>query len=201
MLEVQQNTLLVFLLVWEEVVILHQLLHMGFIWQLRPPLNINGELLIWLGNQYLFKELDMLEYLVKYLKEENADVIINDINKYKVNKISKKYKVKIFSDQNFYDLDVDIYAPCALGSTLNPFTINRLKCCIVAGAANNQLEDELRDSELLMKKGVLYAPDFLINAGGLINVYSELNGYDKDAALKQTSEIYNTTLNIFKTSV
>ena len=139
-------------------------------------------------------------HLVKYLKEENADVIINDIDKDKVNRISKEYKVKILSNQNFYDLDVDIYAPCALGSTLNPFTINRLKCSVVAGAANNQLEDELRDSELLMKKGILYAPDFLINAGGLINVYSELNGYDKDVALKQTSDIYNTTLNIFKTS-
>ena len=93
-----------------------------------------------------------------------------------------------------------IYTHYALGSTLNPFTINRLKCSVVAGAANNQLEDELRDFELLMKNRVLYAPDFLINAGGLINVYSELNGYDKDEALKQTSDIYNTTLNIFKTS-
>jgi len=95
-----------------------------------------------------------------------------------------------------FDLDMDIYAPCALGATVNPDTISRLKCEIIAGAANNQLADEQRDSQLCADKGICYAPDFLINAGGLINVYSELKGYNREDALRQTREIYNTTLEI-----
>ena len=93
---------------------------------------------------------------------------------------------------------MDIYAPCALGATVNIDTISRLKCDIIAGAANNQLADEGRDGQLCADKGILYTPDFLINAGGLINVYSELKGYDRERAIKQTREIYNTTLEIFK---
>ena len=91
---------------------------------------------------------------------------------------------------------MDIYAPCALGATVNPSTISRLKCEIIAGAANNQLEDESRDSQLCIDKGICYTPDFLINAGGLINVYSELKGYSRENALNQTKEIYTTTLEI-----
>ena len=97
-----------------------------------------------------------------------------------------------------YDLDIDIYAPCALGATVNPNTISRLKCEIIAGAANNQLADELRDGQLCTDKGIVYAPDFLINAGGLINVYSEIKGYDREHAINQTRAIYNTTLEILK---
>ena len=95
-----------------------------------------------------------------------------------------------------FDLDMDIYAPCALGATVNPDTISRLKCEIIAGSANNQLADEDRDGQLCADKGICYAPDFLINAGGLINVYSELKGYNREHAINQTREIYNTTLEI-----
>ena len=91
---------------------------------------------------------------------------------------------------------MDIYAPCALGATVNPNTISRLKCEIIAGAANNQLADEKRDGTLCCDKGICYAPDFLINAGGLINVYSELKGYNREHAISQTKNIYNTTLEI-----
>ena len=97
---------------------------------------------------------------------------------------------------SIFDLDMDIYAPCALGATINPDTIGRLKCEIIAGAANNQLADELRDGKLCADKDICYAPDFLINAGGLINVYSELKGYNREHALNQTRAIYNTTLEI-----
>ncbi len=139
-------------------------------------------------------------HLVKYLQEEDANIIINDINVEKLKTVARKYDLEIKEDDNIYDLDIDIYAPCALGATLNPQTISRLKCGIIAGAANNQLANEDRDSMSLMHKGILYAPDFLINAGGLINVYSELKGYSREEALNQTSEIYNTTLDIFKKS-
>jgi leucine dehydrogenase len=81
---------------------------------------------------------------------------------------------------------------------VNPDSISRLKCEIIAGAANNQLADEVRDGQLCANKGIVYAPDFLINAGGLINVYSEINGYDREHAINQTRAIYDTTLEILK---
>ena len=138
------------------------------------------------------------EHLVKHLCDEGANVIINDINQEKVRKIVDKFHVDSISETQLYDLDIDVYAPCALGAVLNPQTIPSLNCCIVAGAANNQLQDEERDANLLLKKDILYAPDFLINAGGLINVYSELQGYNKEESLRKTKEIYNTTLEIYK---
>jgi leucine dehydrogenase len=95
---------------------------------------------------------------------------------------------------------MDIYSPCALGATLNDNTIPKLNCEIIAGAANNQLEDEVKHSEMLKDLGIVYAPDFLINAGGLINVYSELNGYDRENALNQTKRIFDTTLEILQKS-
>ena len=95
-------------------------------------------------------------------------------------------------------LNIDIFSPCALGAVLNPKLISKLKCKIIAGGANNQLENEKRDSLLLSKRNIIFAPDFLINAGGLINVYSELKGKSIKDSMKQTEEIYNTTLEIFE---
>ena len=136
------------------------------------------------------------ENLIRYLIEEGANVIINDINKQRLDELADEFGVTIVMGDAIFDLDMDIYAPCALGATINPSTISRLKCEIIAGAANNQLADELRDGQLCAHKGICYAPDFLINAGGLINVYSELKGYNREKALNQTGEIYNTTLQI-----
>ncbi len=138
------------------------------------------------------------ESLVSHLAKEDANIIINDIDSERMNYVAEKFDVDIISGDAIYDIDMDIYAPCALGSTLNPNTISRLECSIVAGAANNQLENEERDGQLLLEKGIMYAPDFLINAGGLINVYSELNGYNKRDSLKQTEQIYTTTLEILE---
>ncbi|MAW30362.1 MAG: leucine dehydrogenase [Flavobacteriales bacterium] len=138
------------------------------------------------------------ETLVKYLSDEGANVIINDLDINRLENISKKFNSEIVTGDSIYDLDIDIYAPCALGGTVNPDTINRLKCAIIAGAANNQLENESRDAKLCLEKGICYAPDFLINAGGLINVYSEIHNYDMNHALNQTRKIYDTTLEIFR---
>tara|TARA_B110000003_G_scaffold274220_1_gene313679 strand:+ start:47 stop:1135 length:1089 start_codon:yes stop_codon:yes gene_type:complete len=138
------------------------------------------------------------EYLVKHLFEEGAEIIINDINKKRLASLEKKYGASVVFGDSIFDIEMDIYSPCALGATLNPNTIERLNCEIIAGAANNQLADEDRDGQLCSDKGILYAPDFLINAGGLINVYSEIKGYDRDDAINQTREIYQTTLEIFK---
>jgi leucine dehydrogenase len=102
--------------------------------------------------------------------------------------------------EDIFDFNMDIYAPCALGATLNTENISRLKCAIVNGAANNQLADESVHGPMLVEKGIVYAPDFVINAGGLINVYSELISYNRQRALTQTEHIYNVTLEILNKS-
>ena len=138
------------------------------------------------------------ENLVKYLKDEGAHIIINDVNQDRLSYIADKYETEIVLEDKIFDIDMDIYAPCALGATVNPDTIQRLKCHIIAGAANNQLANESRDAKLCADKGIIYAPDFLINAGGLINVYSEIKGYDRQHALNKTKRIFDTTLEILK---
>lgn len=138
--------------------------------------------------------------LVKYLTEEGAKVYITDINEERLKAVAAQYKAEVVSGDEIYDLDVDIYAPCALGATVNDETLNRLKCSIICGAANNQLADEKVHGEAVIQKGILYAPDFVVNAGGLINVCSELTGYKRQRAMEQAENIYNTTLNIFKVS-
>tara|TARA_B100001142_G_scaffold323199_1_gene372805 strand:- start:2940 stop:4040 length:1101 start_codon:yes stop_codon:yes gene_type:complete len=136
------------------------------------------------------------EHLVKHLKEERANIYINDINQKRLDYVANKYGVKIIDSSLIFDLKMDIYSPCALGATLNTTSIQRLKCEIIAGAANNQLEDENVHAVQIKEKGMIYAPDFLINAGGLINVYSEIKGFSRQDSMKSTKNIYNTTLEI-----
>ncbi|MFI2744003.1 Glu/Leu/Phe/Val dehydrogenase [Zhouia sp. PK063] len=138
------------------------------------------------------------ETLVKYLTEEDAQVFITDINEDRLLEVSRKYGVTILTDADIYAADVDIYAPCALGATINDATINKIKATVIAGAANNQLAEENKHGLILKEKGIVYAPDFLINAGGIINVYAELEGYGKDEIIKKTENIYHTTLEILK---
>lgn len=138
--------------------------------------------------------------LVKHLTEEGAIVTINDISQERLEMVAAKYGATIVVGDAVYDVDMDIYAPCALGASINDDTLSRLNCEIIAGAANNQLADEVKHGQMVMDKGIIYAPDFLINAGGLINVYSELHGYNREGALAKTKEIYNTTLEILKKS-
>ncbi|CAL2078809.1 Glu/Leu/Phe/Val dehydrogenase [Tenacibaculum dicentrarchi] len=137
------------------------------------------------------------ETLVKHITDEGAQVILNDINEARLEELSKKYGANVVLGNDIYGLDIDIYAPCALGATLNDKSIAQLNAKVVAGAANNQLANELKHGQLLREKGIAYAPDFLINAGGIINVYAEVAGYDKAESLKRTENIYNTTLDIF----
>lgn len=138
-------------------------------------------------------------YLLDYLKKENAEIFITDIAQDKLKSMSDKFGAAVVGMDEIYDLDMDIYAPCALGATLNDDTIGRLKCQIVAGAANNQLKDETKHGYMLMDKSIVYAPDFLINAGGLMNVYAEyLGGYNREQTYKQAEKIYDTCLNIFE---
>lgn len=140
------------------------------------------------------------ESLVHLLREENAKVYISDINEERLSYVSSKYGAEVVLNTDIYDLDVDIYAPCALGATLNSNTIDKLKCSIIAGAANNQLADETIHGRLLLEKGILYAPDYLINAGGLINCYSEIAGFSKKRTMQLAENIYEATRSVLKKS-
>lgn len=137
------------------------------------------------------------EILIDYLTKEGALVQISDINEARMQEVAAKYGATIYAGDDVYSADVDIYAPCALGATVNDATIDKLKAKVIAGAANNQLANEQVHGKLLQEKGILYAPDFLINAGGIINVYAEIVGYDKAESMRRTENIYNTTLEIF----
>ena len=137
------------------------------------------------------------ETLIDYLTKEGAIVYVSDIHQDKMENMVAKYGAIIFTGDNLYSADVDIYSPCALGATLNDDTIYKIKAKIIAGAANNQLAVEAIHGAILRERGIAYAPDFLINAGGIINVYGEIMKYDKAEAMRKTENIYNTTLEIF----
>jgi leucine dehydrogenase len=137
------------------------------------------------------------ETLVDYLTKEGALVQITDINQGRLEEISLKYGAQIFTGNDLYTADVDIYSPCALGATINDDTVNKIKAKVIAGAANNQLAKDTIHGQILKDRGIAYAPDFLINAGGIINVYGEIVGYDSAEAMRRTENIYNTTLEIF----
>ncbi len=132
------------------------------------------------------------EYLVQHLVKENALVTVADIYEDRVKEVVNKYGVKACDTKDVYTQDMDIYSPCALGATVNDETLAQLKCTIICGAANNQLADETVHGIEVMKKGILYAPDYLVNAGGIINCYWEIIGYSQEAALSQAELIYNT---------
>ncbi|CAN5401428.1 Glu/Leu/Phe/Val dehydrogenase [soil metagenome] len=136
-------------------------------------------------------------HLVDYLVKEDAVVYVTDINEKRLLALENDFPVTIVPTGAAYDLDINIYAPCAMGATLNTETIDRLKCQVIAGAANNQLEDEQTHGQMLIEKGIVYAPDFLINAGGVINCYMELDGYSRERAMAGTERIYDRTLEIF----
>jgi len=137
-------------------------------------------------------------HLIDHLMNEGATVMISDIYEDRIKRITAKHKVEVVPPDQVYSVQADIYAPCALGATLNDDTIPQLKCNIIAGAANNQLKDEVKHGQALREKGILYAPDYLINAGGVINCYIELEGYNRERAMKQAEVIYDRALEIFE---
>lgn len=140
------------------------------------------------------------EYLVAALAKENADIYITDVHEPTLKRVAEKYGATVVGLDEIYDLDMDIYAPCALGGTLNDETLDRLKCSIIAGAANNQLLAENVHGKAIMEKGIIYAPDFALNAGGVINCYSEVEGLSSNWAMTKAEEIYQTIYNIVKRS-
>ncbi len=161
----------------------------------------------WTGNDSLEKKRILVQgaghvgqYLIAQLMKENAHVIVADINEKNLEKLTNEFKVEVVNPEEVYQIDMDIYSPCALGATLNSNTIPQLKCAVIAGAANNQLEDEEKHGSMITEKGIFYAPDFLINAGGVINCYTEVAGIERTMAKDLTAKIYDKTLEIFETA-
>lgn len=135
-------------------------------------------------------------YFAKHAASEGAKIYLTDIFEDKANQLAKEVGAEIVAPDEIYGLDVDIFTPCALGGVVNDQTIEQFKCAVVAGGANNILDDENRHGQMLLDKGIIYAPDYVINAGGIINISSELEGYNRELAMQNTQKIYDTTLKV-----
>ncbi|GIO21853.1 Glu/Leu/Phe/Val dehydrogenase [Oceanobacillus sp. J11TS1] len=138
-------------------------------------------------------------HLCKLLHDEGAELVVTDINKDAVKRAQVDFNAKAVDPDDIYDVDCDIYAPCALGATINDQTIPRLKAKVVAGSANNQLKNA-EHGDILHEKGILYAPDYVINAGGVINVADELIGYNRERAIQNVQRIYKNLEQVFEIS-
>ena len=138
------------------------------------------------------------QHLASYLKKEKAKVFAADIDAERAERAREELGVEVVPVGEILAVDCDVVAPCALGAVLNERSIPALRCRIVAGAANNQLADEERDGQALHERGILYAPDFVGNAGGLINVYNELTGYNRDRAMQMARGIHANMARVFQ---
>ncbi|NMP23249.1 Glu/Leu/Phe/Val family dehydrogenase [Sulfobacillus harzensis] len=129
--------------------------------------------------------------------EEGAEVVAADINPHVVGRVSSQLGIEPTDPWAVLETECDVFAPCALGNVINQETVGRLHCQIIAGSANNQLENDSLATEL-MDRGILYAPDFITNAGGLIQVANEIQGYNPDRVRHQIEAIYDVLLAIFQ---
>lgn len=131
-------------------------------------------------------------HLARFLHESGARLVYSDINTRNVKRAMDLYGGEVVEGDDFFRTDCDVLAPCAIGGIVNARTIGLIRAPIVAGGANNVLEDEDSDSRLLGQKGITYAPDYVINAGGLMSVYTELRGYPHEKAMNDAENVFNT---------
>ncbi|NUO39903.1 MAG: Glu/Leu/Phe/Val dehydrogenase [Gemmatimonadaceae bacterium] len=136
-------------------------------------------------------------YLAKELHEAGAKLIVTDIDAERVKQVVHEFGARAVGPDEIYGVQADIFAPCALGGIVNDKTLPQLKVQIVCGAANNVLLEE-KHGDALEKKQILYTPDYVANAGGVINVYSELAGWSSARAFRKADEIYETVLKVFQ---
>lgn len=136
---------------------------------------------------------------VKLLREKGAKVFVTDINRDAVQRAVDEFGCEAVGLDDIYDVDADVYSPTALGGTVNASTLPRLKCKIICGAANNQLANDEIGLEV-EKRGILYAPDYAVNAGGLMNVSLEIDGYNRERAMRMMRTIYYNLGRIFEIS-
>ncbi len=139
--------------------------------------------------------------LVRYLVETGATVTIADIDQEKTSVLAAHYAVNVVEPEEIHRLEVDVYSPCAMGAVLNDQTIPELRCQIVCGSANNQLAEE-RHGDLLAQRAILYAPDYIVSAGGVISGVDSLNpgGFNRQRAMEKVSHIYKTMANVIAIS-
>lgn len=138
--------------------------------------------------------------LSKLLTEAGANIVYTDINERGIERMKESFpNAKFVSTNEIFSVACDVYAPCALGASINDETIPQLKCKIVAGAANNQLKED-KHGLMLKEKGIVYAPDYLINAGGLMNVSIEFEGWADSKSRRMIDTIYDKTLDVFRIS-
>lgn len=155
------------------------------------------------GKTYIIQGLGKVGFKVaEQLLESGADLFVNDINPQSIASIQERAKqlgrnVKVVSGDDVYTVKADVFVPCALGGIINDVTIDQLKVKAIVGSANNQLLTE-KHGEMLKQKGILYAPDYIVNAGGLIQVADELYGYNKERVLKKTESIYFSLLEVYR---
>jgi leucine dehydrogenase len=135
--------------------------------------------------------------LVKYLAEEGASTIVSDIDKERIDAMVDQFGSQTMEPDQIHGAECDVFAPCALGAVINDLTLPQLNCKIVAGGANNVLA-ETRHADALRELGILYAPDFVANAGGLMNVFAELEGYSIERALERTTSVYENMTKVFE---
>jgi leucine dehydrogenase len=136
-------------------------------------------------------------HLARELRAAGADLLVADVNAEATMRAARELKAEIVNPRHIHQAAAHIFAPCALGGTLNSGSISELRCEIIAGAANNQLL-EASDANRIEARGILYVPDFIANAGGVINGTRELLGWDRDRVWAKVEAIYDTTLEIFR---
>jgi leucine dehydrogenase len=136
-------------------------------------------------------------FLARFLHEEGARLVVTDIDPARVRRVVEETGAAAVAPAEIHSTPADVFAPCALGGILNDETIPELRARIVAGGANNQLGEE-RHGDALEARGIVYAPDYVINSGGLINVNAEWNGWSPEQAREKAGEIYDTILRVFE---
>ncbi|WP_409369861.1 Leu/Phe/Val dehydrogenase [Lysinibacillus sp. 38-6] len=137
--------------------------------------------------------------LCEYLHNEGAKLVVTDINQAAIDRVVNDFGAKAVAPEEIYAQDVDIFSPCALGAIINDETIPQLKAKVIAGSANNQLQDS-KHGDYIHELGIVYAPDYVINSGGVINVADELYGYNRERAMKRVDGIYDSIEKIFEIS-
>lgn len=138
-------------------------------------------------------------HLAKHLHREGAVLLGSDINREAIDRAKAEFGLQVVNPDSIYAAECDIFSPGALGGILNSQSIPQLKCKAIAGGANNQLATEA-DGEALLKRGILYAPDYAINAGGLINIYHEREGYNRERAYAHVEKVHDTIKTILEAS-
>jgi leucine dehydrogenase len=139
-------------------------------------------------------------HLARYLSERGARLVYTDINGPRLREAVDSFGGTVVSGEEYFSTECDVLAPCAIGGIVNAKTIPKIRAPIVAGGANNVLDDERADSEALVERGITYAPDYVINAGGLINVYAELRQWPSDKAMNDAGNIFTTVKRVLDTA-